>query len=153
MESNDSIHNFWFVFFVQFSKVYLVALLATHISYHLHTTFVNKMFWKSFLLFYTNNIVLTTWISYHLAWVVVNKNLKFLFFSLSPSTSNLYILPLIGSLVNDIPIYFSIFLQMFIERLILRHFYGSVFDRHLAFLVIFLATLKYHLMWNDYYLL
>ncbi|MFV8786126.1 hypothetical protein, partial [Aerococcus urinaeequi] len=44
LESNDSIHNFWFVFFVQFSKVYLVALLATHISYHLHTTFVNKKF-------------------------------------------------------------------------------------------------------------
>ena len=79
MESNDSIHNFWFVFFVQFSKVYLVASLATHISYHLHTTFVNKMFWKSFLLFYTNDIVLTTWISYHLTWAIVNKNLKFLF--------------------------------------------------------------------------
>ena len=79
MESNDSIHNFWFVFFVQFSKVYLVASLATHISYHLHTTFVNKIFWKSFLLFYTNDIVLTTWISYHLTWAIVNKNLKFLF--------------------------------------------------------------------------
>ena len=42
--------------------------------------FVNKMFWKSFLLFYTNDIVLTTWISYHLTWAIVNKNLKFLFY-------------------------------------------------------------------------
>ena len=67
------------------------------------------------------------------------------FISLSPSTSNLYILPLIGSLVNDIPIYFSIFLQMFIERLILRYFYGSEFVYHLASLVIFLAMLIYHL--------
>ena len=67
------------------------------------------------------------------------------FISLSPSTSNLYILPLIGSLVNDIPIYFSIFLQMFLERLILWHFYGSEFAYHLASLVIFLAMLIYHL--------
>ena len=73
------------------------------------------------------------------------QEFKISFFSLSPSTSNLYILPLIGSLVNDIPIYFSIFLQMFIERLILRHFYGSEFVYHLASLVIFLAMLIYHL--------
>ena len=35
---------------------------------------------KSFLLFYINDIVLTTWISYHLTWTIVNKNLKFLFY-------------------------------------------------------------------------
>ena len=114
MESNDSIHNFWFVFFVQFSKVYLVALLATHISYHLHTTFVNKMFWKSFLLFYTNDVVLTTWISYHLTWAIVNKNLKFLFHLIvALNKQSVYITPYRKPCQRYSNIFFNLFADVY----------------------------------------
>ena len=66
------------------------------------------------MLFYTNDVVLTTWISYHLAWAIVNKNLKFLLYLIvALNKQPVYITPYRKPCQRYSNIFFNIFTDIY----------------------------------------